>query len=177
MVFSLLEECNITEHEANQCRFWTRCTGVSWKCPFLGIMYNSGYSFLAEMWILVGKIVYTGREITLKMSYLRCFWFSFCQGYMVNKRRHYSVGGSALHLLYGHYSSREWVVHILDKSISCVRKTLNLGTVPSLRGPLGFMSNVHTRTEHSVKPTDTVQFGVCLASLMFIHREVECCMT
>ena len=111
-------------HWANRCTFWTSCTGVSRKCPFLCILPNFGYSFLTEMRILVGQVLHTGGEIGLKMSYIRCFWFSFCQGYMVSKRRHYSVGGNALHLFLGHYSTRDWVVHILDKSSFCVRKTL-----------------------------------------------------
>ena len=102
------EECNMTgpiAHEANRCTYWTSCTGLSWKRPFLSIIRNFGYSWLTDMRILVGRVLHTGTEITLKMSYSDCFWFSFCQGYMVKKRRHYSAEGAALHMFHGHYST------------------------------------------------------------------------
>ena len=54
------------------------------------------------MRILVGRVLHTGTEITLTVSYLGCFLFSFCQGYVTNKRRHYSAGGTALHMFHLH---------------------------------------------------------------------------
>ena len=52
------------------------------------------------------------------------FLFSFRQGCMVNKWRHQSAGVTALHMIHGHYSTRDRVVHILDKSEFFVWKTL-----------------------------------------------------
>ena len=179
-----VEDCNLTAHEANRCTFWTSCTGVSWKCPFLCIVHNFGDSFLTEMRILVREVLHTGGEITLKMSYLRCSGFSFCQGYMSNKGRHYSVGDNALHMFHRHYRKGDWVMHILDKSNFCGRKTLFplhyawiCAQFHHFAAPPGFRSNGHTRTSYSVKTTESVLFGVCFASLMFIYPEVECCMT
>ena len=110
-------------HKAEECNpcprgqeFWTSCTGVPWKCPFLSIMRNFGYSRLMKMQILVGRVLHTGTEITMEMWYLGCFGFSFCQRYMVNKKRHYSAGGTTLHMFHIHYSRRDWVVHILYNS-------------------------------------------------------------
>ena len=97
-----------------------------------------GYSWHTDLRILVVRVLHIVRESTLKMSYLGCFWFSFCQGYMVSKRWLYSAGVTALHMFLGHYSTRDWVAHILDTSNFCVRKTLfpvhnmNLHTVRSL---------------------------------------------
>ena len=90
------EECNITwpiTHQRYRCTFWTSCTGVSWKRPFVFILRNFWYNWLTEMRILVGQVRHTGMESTLKMK--RVFWFSFCQGY---KSRHYSAGGTTLHV-------------------------------------------------------------------------------
>ena len=39
------------------------------------------------------------RQIALFL-YLGCFWFSFSKGYIVKKRRHYSAGGTALHMFH-----------------------------------------------------------------------------
>ena len=117
------EEGNMTwpiAHDANPCTFWRSCTGVSHKRHFLCIMRNFGYSWLRHMQILVGRVLHTGTESTLKMSYLGCFGFSFCQGYMVNKKWHYSAGGIALQLLYKPYTTRDWVMHILDSWTFCV---------------------------------------------------------
>ena len=141
------EECNVTctlAHEANRCTFWTSCTGVSFKRPFLSMMLNFKKSWLTELRILVGRVMHTGTQITLKMSYIGCFLFSFCQGYMLNKRRHSRAGGTAVHMFHGHYSTRDWVVHILCNSNVCVRKTLfpvhnmNFHTVRSLSIPSCF---------------------------------------
>ena len=118
-------ECNMTwpiAHEFNHCIFWTSCTGVSWRHPFLFIMLNIGFSWHTDIQILVAPVLHTRTEITLKMSYICCFWFSLCQGYMVNKRRHYNAEGTPLHMFHGHYSTRDWVEHILDKSNFCVNK-------------------------------------------------------
>ena len=167
-------------HEANRCTFWTSCTGVSWKCSFLSIMRNFGYSWLTEMRILVGRVLHTVTDIALKMSNLGIFLFSFCQGYMVNKTRHYSATGTALHMFHGHWSTRDWVVQLLDKSNSCVRKTFfpvhnawiwaQFGHLAVL---LGFRSSVH----RALNNTKTMLFGVWCAFLMCIHTEVQYCMT
>ena len=61
-----------------------------------------------------------------KMSYFSFFLFvcfSFCHWCISNKRRLYSTGVTDLHMFHGRYSTREWVVHIQDKSDFCVRKT------------------------------------------------------
>ena len=68
-------------HEENQCTFWTSCTGLSWKHPFLFIMGNFCYSWFTEMRILVGRVLHTATDITLKMRYLLCFFFSFWKGW------------------------------------------------------------------------------------------------
>ena len=118
------EECNMTwpiAHEAYRCTLWTSCTGMSCKRPFLSMIRYSGYSCLTDMRILVLRVLNTGSQSTLKRSYLGCFWFSSSQGYIVNKRRHYRAGGTALHMLHGQYCTRYWVVHILDNSNFCVR--------------------------------------------------------
>ena len=87
-------------HESNRFSFLKRCTGVSLKRPFLCTMRNFEYNWLTEMRFFNGRVVHTSTEIRflvgrllhtdtesiLKMSYLGCFRFSFCQGYMVNKR-------------------------------------------------------------------------------------------
>ena len=102
------EACNMTwpmAHEVNRYTFWKSCTLSSWKRPFLYIMRNFWYSWLTEMRILVGEILHTCMEITIKMPYLPGFLFSFCQAYVVNKGRHYSAGGKALHMFHGHYST------------------------------------------------------------------------
>ena len=65
------------EHEANRCTFWTSSTGVSWKRPFFCIMRTFGYSSLAEMQILVGRVLNTGTESAMKMSYLGHFCLIF----------------------------------------------------------------------------------------------------
>ena len=61
-------------HDMNRCTFWTSCT-VSRKHPFLPKTQSFGYSWLAQMQILVGWVLHTGTEYTLKMSYLGCFCF------------------------------------------------------------------------------------------------------
>ena len=73
------EELNMTGHMAhdeNRCTFWTSCTVVSWKRPFLWILCKFTYSWLTEMRILLLRVVHTGTEITLKMGYLEWFLFS-----------------------------------------------------------------------------------------------------
>ena len=74
---------------------------VSWKRHFLCIMRNFGYSWLTDMRIFFGRVLDTGTENTLKMSYIGCFSFSFCQLYMVKKRRHYSGEGPVLRMFHG----------------------------------------------------------------------------
>ena len=61
--------------ETNRSTFWTSCTGVSWKRPFLCMMSNFGYSWLSEMQIFVGRVLHTGTASTLGMSYLGYFSF------------------------------------------------------------------------------------------------------
>ena len=114
-------------------------------------------------------------EIALKMGYFWCFWVSFCQGYMVNKRRYYRPEGNALHMLHGHYRTQHSVVDILHKSNFCVRKSLFpvqnawiLEEFDHLAGPLGFRSSVH----RALNNTETV----LLLFLMCIKTELECCM-
>ena len=99
--------------------------------------------------MLVGQVLHRGTESTLKMSYLECFSFSFCQRYMVNERRHNSAKITALHMFHVHYSTRERVVHILDNSNFCVRKSFFLCIAwicthfDHLASPLDFKSSVH----------------------------------
>ena len=59
-------------HEANRCTFWTSCSGVSWKRPFLSIMRSYMNTWLTEMQFLVGRGLHTGMENTQKISYLGC---------------------------------------------------------------------------------------------------------
>ena len=83
-------------------------------------------------------------------------------------------------MIHGHYITRDGVVHILDKSGFCVRKTLfpvHNAYIWShfyhLGAPLGFRSRVH----RALNNTETVLFSMCFAFLMLIHTEVEFCMT
>ena len=87
------EECDDLGHEANRCTFWTSCIGVSWKQLWVQLAYG------------VGNLA--GTEITLKTSYLGCFWLSSCLGYMVQKIRHYSAEGTPLHMFHEHYTTRD----------------------------------------------------------------------
>ena len=177
------DECNMTwpiAHEVHRCTFWTSCTGVSCKRPFLCILRNFWCSSLMDMQVLVGRVLHTGIESSLKMSYLGCFWFSFYQGHMVSKRRQYS----ALHVFHVHYTTRDWVVHILDwimldndnflsrkLCFLCIMYKFGHSSVKA--APLGVWSSVHRALDN----TETVLFGVCFAFLIYIHSEVENCMT
>ena len=73
--------------------------------------------FSTSIWIHIRKAKHTKNSTA---SVFSVFLFSFCEGYIANKRRHYSP----LDMFHGHYSTRDWVVHILIKSNFCVRKTL-----------------------------------------------------
>ena len=162
--------------EKNWYTFWTRNTGVSWKRPFLWILRNFGYSCLTEMRILAGRVLPTGTEITLKMWYLGCFLFSFSQWYMVNKRRHYSLGGIALYMFHGHYRTPDWVVHILDNWDFCARKSLFplynawfWAQFDHLAAPLRVRSCVY----RALNNTETVPFGVfCFPAVYSYGRRV-----
>ena len=113
-------------HESNRFSFLKRCIGVSLKRPFLCTMRNFEYNSLTgmrflngrvvhtstKMRFLVGRLLHTGTESTLKMSYLGCSRFSFCQGYMVNKRWDCSAGRTAVHMPQRHCSSQGWIVQI-----------------------------------------------------------------
>ena len=97
---------------------------LSEKRYFLCTMRNFEYNCLPDIRILVGRVLHTGTETTLIMSHSRGFSFTFCQVYIVNKRRHYSVGLPALHMFHEpQYSTRDWVVHILNNANYCVRQT------------------------------------------------------
>ena len=109
-------------HEANRCKFWTSCPVGSWKRPFLCIMRNFEYSWLTEMRILVRRVVQRSTESTLKMSYLRCFRFSFCQRYKSWTKGDTTVHYKPLCTCFMDTSTRDWVVHILDMSNICVGK-------------------------------------------------------
>ena len=101
------------------------------------------------------------------MSYLGCFWFSFYQGCMVNKRRHYSAGGIPLHMFHVHYSIWDGVLHILDNSNICV-------SFLSVMDEFGHTSITYlpllisSRVLRALDNTETVLFGVCFAFLMCI---------
>ena len=120
------------------------------------------YSCLMEMQIFVGRVLHTNHEVLYfritsgkqntrqiaRFRYLGCFWCPFCQGHILNKRRHYNAGLKALHMFHRHYSTRDWVVH-LEKSNFCVRKTLFLvhkawifAHFDHLAAALGFRSSV-----------------------------------
>ena len=94
---------------------------VSRKRHFLCIMRNFGFLIMR---ILVGRTLHRSKESSLKMSYLGCFIFSFCQAYMMNEIRHYNAGRTALNMFHGQYSTQDQVEHILDNSYFCVRRTL-----------------------------------------------------
>ena len=141
-------------HGAYLCTYLTSCTFVSWKCPLLCILPVISYSWLTEMQILVGRVLETDMESTLKMSYLGCFWFSFCQVYMVNKRRHYGAGRYALHMFHGNYST-VWTIQTFasgNRSF-CVH---NESQFDHIAVPLGFRSSVH----RALNNTATLQFFV-----------------
>ena len=134
------EEWNMTwsiAHEANRCSFWTSSTSVSWKRPFLCIMCNLDHNFHTEMRIYVAQVVHPSLEGTLKMSYLRYFRFSFCHGYMVNKRWHYSAGWTGVHMFHGHQYTKLSCAHSLQVKFLCQENFLpcswcmKLGTVRS----------------------------------------------
>ena len=147
----------------------------------LSIRQNFGYIWFTDMRALVGRVLHTGTEISLKMSYWICFWLSsFRYRYRVNKRRHYCAERTSLNMFHGHYSTRDWVVHILDKSNFCVNKTLFPVQKAWIRArfdhwaaSLGVRSSVH----RVLNNTETMLFGVCFALLMCIHTYVECYMT
>ena len=109
----VMHEFGHSSHEAKRCTFWTSCTGVSWKRPSLSIMRNFGYSLLMQMRILFWRNLHTGTKISLKLH---------CHRYMVTKLRHYSAGGTGLHMFHVYCSTRDRVVHILGNSNFCVRK-------------------------------------------------------
>ena len=161
-------------HESNRCSFWTSCTGVLWKRNFLCIVRNFGDNWHTEMGFLVLRIMYTSTETALKISYLGCFSFLFCQVYMVNKWWHYNAGRTALHMFHGHYSPRDWVVHIIDKSNICVRKTFNVHNAWILAqfdhlASSGVMFSVH----RALNNTETELLGLCFAFLMCIHNTMR----
>ena len=160
-------------HQANRCTFWTSWPGVSRKYLFMWILRNFGYSWLTEMRILVGRILHTGAEITLKIWYVGCHWFSFCQGYMVNKRRHYSAGGIRV----------DTTVHQTDLCTFWTSQTLFLvqnawnawiwEQFNHLAALLIFKTSIH----RALNNTETMLFRVCFAFTMCIHTELEYCMT
>ena len=45
---------------------------------------------------------------------VRVILFSFCQVYMVKKRRHYGARKTALNIFHGHWTTRDWIQHTLD---------------------------------------------------------------
>ena len=57
-------------HEVNRCTFWTSCTFVSWKRPLLCMMHNFWCIWITKRKILIGRVLHTYTESTLKMSYL-----------------------------------------------------------------------------------------------------------
>ena len=80
-------------HEANLCKFSTSCTDLSWKRPVLCIMQT-------RLWVQLASgnasLFRTGcpnryRKFTENVIF-GCFWCSFDQERMVEKRRHYSAG-------------------------------------------------------------------------------------
>ena len=105
---------------------------------------------------------------------LRCFWLSFCHGYMVKKRRHNSGRGAALHMFLGHYSTRDRLVHILDNSYFCVNRTLFpvhnawiCTQFDHLASHHGFRSSLH----RTLNNTETMLFFVCFPFLMCTHTD------
>ena len=95
----------------------------------------------------------------------------------MNEMRHHSAGRTAVHMFLGHYSTRGRVVHILDWSDFCVRKTVfpvhNWAKFDHLAVPLGFTSSVH----RALNNTETVLLGVfCFPDVALVcHRNVLSC--
>ena len=115
------------EHEENRYTLWTSCTDVSWKRPLLSIMRNFGCSWRTKMQILVGRLLHKGTEIILKMSYLVYFSFLSARDVWLTKGDTMEGGWTALHMIHAcmhstvctcmyMYSTRNWVLHILNKS-------------------------------------------------------------
>ena len=101
------------------------------------------------MQILIGRVFHTCTESTLKMSKLGQLCFSFCRGCMVKKRRHHSAGRTAVHMFHEHYSTRDWIVHILGKSYFCAKKALypvqsawNWVQFDHVAAPIGFRFSI-----------------------------------
>ena len=139
------------------------------QCVTLGTVgLRKCESWLDELYTHVGN--YTENVIFM------VFWFSLCQGYMANKRRHYSAELTAPHMFHGHCSTREWVVHIVDNLNFCdsfLHNSWIWAQFDHLAAPLGFISSVH----RALTNTETMLFGVCFRFPICILTDVECCMT
>ena len=135
-------------------------------------MRNFGY-----MRILTGWVMNTGTDIALKMSYLWCFWFSFCQGYIVNKTRHYSAEGTPLHMFHRHYSTGDWVLHIVDNLNFCVSFFVHNSWIWAQFDDLAADLGLRYRVHRALSNTEKMLFGVCFAFPMCFLTDVKCCMT
>ena len=140
-------------------------------------MRNYGFSWLTDMRVLVGRLLHIGAKSTLKMSYLGCFWFSFCQLHMLNKRRHNSAGWTSMHMFHGH--TRRSCAHsgsfklFLSGKLCFLWITCICTKFDHLESLVGFRSILH----RALNNNEMVLIFVCFAFLMCIHRDEECYMT
>ena len=149
-------------------------------CAFLSIMRNFGYIWLSEMRIFVGWFLHIGTEITLKISYLWCFLFSFCRGYIWIKRRHYSAGKTFLHMFHDTTLHETelctfWTIEafITGRFSFFFIKMLEFGQSSITLHPLLVLGPVYTELWTTPKPC----YLACIAFLMYIHTDVEYYMT
>ena len=166
-------------HEVNRCTFWTSCTGVSWKRPFLSIMRNFGYSWHPHIQTSVLRVLHTGAEITLKMAYL-LFLVFFLPGICGEQKatrwcRRNSSAYVSWTLRYTrlscpHYGQVKLLCQFFFLFVCFLCIMYEFRTVRSLS--LGFRCSVH----RGLNNTETMLYCVCFPFLMSIHTE-DCCMT
>ena len=148
---------------------------VSRKRYILPIMGNIGNSFLTDMRIVVGRVLHTATESTLKRSYLVYFSFSFRQRYMVNNRWHYAAGITTLHML--HVS---WCLSpCVHETELCVFLTINT-FVSDKRCFLG-IARTWKQFDHLESTLDfksSVQKALNNSKTMLfdVHFSLSCCM-
>ena len=162
-------------NQANLCTFWTCCTVVSWKRPFLCIMSNLSTVCLrwCESWL--EEFLTQVRKVHWKCHIAGVFAFLFARDIWTND----DTIGTALHMFHGHCSTWDWIVHILDKSNFFVEQTLlpvhnvwiwtHFDHFAHLRGLISSF-------QRALDNTEAVFFCVCFAFLMCICTEEECCM-
>ena len=98
-----------------------------------------------------------------RFRYLECFWFSFCQGYIVNKTRHYSAEGTPLHMFHRHYGTGDWVLHIVDNLSFYVSFFVHNSWIWAQFDDLAADLGLRYRVHRALSNTEKMLFGVCFA--------------